>query len=194
MHVWGNFLVFNALPSYHLEKLFWCFIVKNVFLILIPFWFILFITSYALHISLDVLFVIGFKRIRLPSVLYSTMMYLLPWLDTTENCLVWSVYMMHSMSSMWTLISLTLVCGEKTMCGPCSSLICFIDCSPCLLCCMCPFCALSDSGKNFITAAAMSIGPVAKKTLIALSRVAFVGDCWKTRCCMVVPDDLFGAW
>ena len=121
------------------------------FLIDILLWFILCIRLlYALQISPDVLFFIGSKRMRFPSVLQGMMIYLFPCLNSTGNCPVWFVHMMCFMSSMLTLISLTLACGGWITWGSCFSLLVFVDHSPCLFWCMCLFYISSDSGKYFM--------------------------------------------
>ena len=75
---------------------------KMCFLMVIPFCLILVIRLlYALHILPDVLFFMDLMRMRFPSVLQKTIMYLFPWLDITGR----SVYIM---SSILTCTSCTL--------------------------------------------------------------------------------------
>ena len=66
-------------------------------------------------------------------------MYLSPWLETTRNFPVWSVYMIFSMSSMVTLISLDLYFGSWTMCLSLVLSFSWVECSPCHCCLIFPF-------------------------------------------------------
>ena len=103
-------------------------------------------------------------------------MYQLPWLDTTGNFPVKSVYMIFFILLMLMHISLDLGHGAWTMCL--SSFLSFscVDHMPCLCCCMCPFCVSSYSRMNFVTAFAVGMGHVAKTSMfIALSHIAYVG-------------------
>ena len=131
--------------------------------------------SYALHISPDVQFFIGSRRMRFPSISHNTMMYPLPWLDTAENFSVWSVYMIFFISLMFMHISLDLGCGAWTICLWALLSFSFVYCSPCQCCHMCPFCVLFDCRKYFASAFDVSMGNVAKCcALIAWNYVAFL--------------------
>ena len=148
------------------------------FLIIMPqLWSQFMSLLYAVHISLDVLMVVGSKRMRLPSVLQSSMMHRLPWLEMIGNCPVWLVYIMYCMCSMLKLIFCILWCGVWMMYCSLSCCASFVYHTPWQFCCMWPFCVLSNSGKYLLTAAVMSMGLVASyPAFSAHIHVAFVGN------------------
>ena len=141
------------------------------------------ILFYALHISPNDHVFIGSTRIKLLSHSYMTIIYLLSWLETTGNFLVWLVYMIFCMSSVVILTSLHCCCGWWMMCSSCVWFFSFICWTLCPCCLMWPFCVSMDLGKYLFAALAVSMGHEAKKpVLIAFIYVDFVGypgaACW----------------
>ena len=118
---------------------------------------------YNLIISPDVLFCIGSLKMLYLSSSNSTIIYLFPHNDVTGNLPVWSEYILRS-NSLCKLYSLAYTTFYFYFVSVDTSLLIsvannfFVDRSPDLILCLCPFHISSESRKYFATAVASSPG------------------------------------